>query len=177
MTSELQAARSVHESLSGVKGLLLTTAHTLTTVDLESDITLLTPGGTPRVLDEPEIDTVLSTPTGNHNGVVETSSTLLGIVKNTRRVGAEIVGASIDWDGHWLLLNSVLQSSHVILFNVVVRIGTNDTFRFLVFARSVLLGATTLVRVVRKRNDRVSLGVGVTSLHVTTVASTSTVGE
>ena len=177
MTSELQAARSVHESLSGVKGLLLTTAHTLTTVDLESDITLLTPGGTPRVLDEPEIDTVLGTPTGNHNSVVETSSTLLGIVKNTRRVGAEIVGASIDGDGHWLLLNSVLQSSHVVFFNVVVRIGTNDTFGFLVLASSVLLGATTLVGVVRKRNDRVGLGVGVTSLHVTTVASTSTVGE
>jgi len=73
----------VHESLGGVEGLLLATAHTCTVGDLKSDVTLLTPGGTPGVLDEPEVGTVLGTPTGDHDSVVKTSSTLGGIVKNT----------------------------------------------------------------------------------------------
>lgn len=109
--------------------------------------------------------------------MVKTSSTLRGTVKNTRRVRAEVVGASIDRDGDWLLLNGVLQRSNVILLNVLVRLGTNDTFGLVVLAISVLLGATTLVSVVGKRSNRARRGVRVTGLHVTTVASTSTVGE
>lgn len=76
-----------------------------------------------------------------------------------------------------MLLNSVLQSGNVVLGDVVVRFSTDNTLGFAVLALSVFLGATTLVRVVRKRSDRASLGVRVTGLHVTTVASTSTAGE
>jgi len=74
-------------------------------------------------------------------------------------------------------LNGILEGRSVVLLHIVVRLGTNETLALVVLARSILLSFTTVVRVIGERDNWVSLGVVVTSLHVTTVATTSTMAE
>jgi len=173
----LQGSHSVHEGLSGVERSHLATAHTSSTSDSESDVTRLTPAGTPGVLNEVELGTVLLTPTDNDDGVVKGSTARAGVGEDTTAVTVEVSGASINGDGDRLLLDGILEGSRVVLLNVFVGLGTNETFALVVFARSVLLSITGVVRVVGEGHDGVCAGVFVTSLHVTTVATTSTVAE
>lgn len=163
--------------MGGVKRGHLASAHTLTVLDSKSDVTRLTPAGTPRVLDEIEFSTVLLTPTDNDDGVVKASSAGLSVGEDTTVVVVKVSCASINGDRDWLLLNGILEGISIVLLHIVIRLGTNETLALVVFARSVLLSLTTVVWVIRERDDGVSLGVRVTGLHVTTVATTSTAAE
>jgi len=55
----------------GVESVLLDTADTLTGLNTDSDVTLITPPGVPRVLDEVVRSTVEGTVTNSEDGVVE----------------------------------------------------------------------------------------------------------
>jgi len=173
----LQGSHSVHESLSGIERSHLATAHTFSAGDGESNVTTLTPVGTPGVLNEVELGTVLLTPTDNDDGVIKGGAARASVVEDTTTVVVEVSGASINGDGDWLLLDGILKGRRVVLLNVFVGFGTNETFVLFVLARSVLLSSTGVVRVVGEGHDGVLAGVSVTSLHVTTVATTSTVAE
>ena len=56
----------------------LDTADTIGVIHAELDVTLVPPGGVPGVLDEPVVDTILSTVTDDKDGVVEVGSALGG---------------------------------------------------------------------------------------------------
>ena len=53
----------------------MATANTFTTDDLESDVARLTPGSSPRVLDEPVVGAVVSTVANHKDSMVKVSST------------------------------------------------------------------------------------------------------
>lgn len=76
--------------MGGVKRGHLASAHTLTVLDSKSDVTRLTPAGTPRVLDKIELSTVLLTPTDNDDGVVKAGSAGCGIGEDTTFVVVEV---------------------------------------------------------------------------------------
>lgn len=141
--------------MSGIERGHLATAHTSSVDDLESNVTILTPAATPGVLNEVELGTVLLTPTDNDDGVVKGGTARVGVGEDTTAVTVEVSGASINGDGDWLLLDSILEGRRVVLLNVFVGLGTNETFVLLVLARSVLLSSTGVVRVVGEGHDGV----------------------
>ena len=87
----------------GVDGLWLhlDTADTVAINDSELDVTLVTPGGVPGVLDEPVVLAGLSAPSDGKDGVVE-AGTARGAVENTTLVGLEDVLVGLDRDSKGL---------------------------------------------------------------------------
>ena len=65
-------------------------------VSAHEDVTLVTPGGAPRVLDDVVVLRVLATITNSQNTVIELSGRALGLVVDTRFVELEGSVRSID---------------------------------------------------------------------------------
>ena len=103
--------RSVTCSLvgSGVERSVLDTADTLTVSDGELDVALVTPGGVPRVLDEPVVKTggLIGAIADSEDGVIE-SSAAVGGVEDTGGVGLEDHLVGLDGDSERLLLKGGL---------------------------------------------------------------------
>ena len=80
----------------------LDTADTVTVNDGKLDVALVTPGGVPRVLNEPVVLARLAAPSDGEDGVVK-SGTALGAVKDTALISLEDVLVGFDGDSKGLL--------------------------------------------------------------------------
>mmetsp|Transcript_73221 Transcript_73221/g.101566 ORF Transcript_73221/g.101566 Transcript_73221/m.101566 type:complete len:292 (+) Transcript_73221:161-1036(+) len=129
---------------------------------------MVTPGGGPRVLDEPVVLTVLGTGTDSKDGVVELSTATGG--ENTRMVGLESASIGLNGDGERSLVKSRLHLAGVVGGDKFVVTGTNDSLGRVVGARTIFAG----VSVVRLELELVRLGVLESVLLETTVATVVT---
>ena len=75
----------------------LDTADTVTVNDGKLDVALVTPGGVPRVLNEPVVLASLAAPSDCEDGVVK-AGTALGAIEDTALVSLEDVLVSLDGD-------------------------------------------------------------------------------
>jgi len=87
---------------------LLDTADTSAGLDTDSDVTLITPPGVPRVLDEVVVNTVEGTVADSKDGVVELS-TAGRASDDTRLVVLEDGSVGLNGDGNGLLVKSRLE--------------------------------------------------------------------
>ena len=85
----------------------LDTAGTIRVVHAELDVTLVPPGGVPRVLDEPVVLSILGTIADGEDGVIEVGSALGG-GEDTGLVGLEDELVGLDGDGERLLVEGSL---------------------------------------------------------------------
>ena len=80
----------------------LDTANTISRLDSNSDVALISPGSSPRVLDDPVVLSVFRTVSDSEDGVIE-SSAAVGVVEDTVTVHLEAELVSFDENGEWLL--------------------------------------------------------------------------
>ena len=85
----------------------LDTADTIGVIHAELDVTLVTPGGVPGVLDEPVVLSILGTIADSEDGVIEVGSASRG-GEDTGRVGLEDHLVGLDGDGKRLLVEGSL---------------------------------------------------------------------
>ena len=85
----------------------LDTAGTIRAVHAELDVTLVTPGGVPRVLDEPVVLSILGTIADGEDGVIEVGSALGG-GEDTGMVGLEDHLVGLDGNGERLSVEGSL---------------------------------------------------------------------
>ena len=85
----------------------LDTANTIGVIHAELDVTLVTPGGVPGVLDEPVVLSILGTIADSEDGVIEGGSAFGG-GEDTGRVGLEDHLVGLDGDGKRLLVEGSL---------------------------------------------------------------------
>lgn len=113
------------------------------TVVEDSDITGFTPWGTPGVLNDEVVLSILATITDCKHGVVKAGATVSGW-ENTVLVKSEVAWTGSDGNRNWLLSNSSLESGVTVLGNVSVASSTYNTLWSLVFAS--LLSSSVWVR-------------------------------
>jgi len=87
-----------------VERLHLDTADSLALNGSDLDVSLISPGSSPRVSDNVVVLSVFSSVTNSSDGVVKAGSAGLG-VHNTRGVLLENGLVGLDGDGNWLLVN------------------------------------------------------------------------
>jgi len=87
---------------------LLDTADTLARLNTDLDVTLVTPGGTPRILDKVVLDTVFFTVTNSKDSVVKAGSAGRSS-EDTTVVTLENSSVSLNGDSNWLLVKSGLK--------------------------------------------------------------------
>jgi len=93
----------------------------------DSDVTLLTPRGSPGVSDDVVVtDGLIGSPSDGSDGVIEVGSTLSG-VDDTTGVVVEDFLVSLDGNGDDTLLNGTLEASSRVLRNVSVVLDLNVT--------------------------------------------------
>jgi len=128
-----------------------------------SDVALLTPGGAPRVLDEPVVSLTLSSLTNEEDTVIEAGSA--EVLDNTTEVELESKRSTIDGNGDWSLSKSGGEGLWVLWGDILVaREHVNGT---LCTARSI----STLIWVVGLNVHLVSFGVVESVVHETTIAT------
>lgn len=150
--------------------MLLDTADTLSVLNTDSDVTLITPPGVPRVLDEVVRSTIQSTVTNSEDGVVKRVTTG-GSSDDTRVVVLVDRSVSLNGDGNGLLVKSGLELGGGVSFNGGVAGGTNTTSVRVLLARTVFAS----VSVVRLVGESVALGILVGIVLPATVATIVTV--
>ena len=159
------------DSVGGrVERVLLDTADTGSGLNTDSDVTLITPPGVPRVLDEVVFDTVEGTVTNSKDSVVEVS-TAFGTSDDTRGVVLEDGSVGLNGDGNGLLVEGRLECGGGFALNGGVFGGTNSTGVGTSLARTV----SASVSVVRLVSKFVGLGVFVSVVLPATVATTVTI--
>ena len=96
----------------GEEGVHLDTADTVTLDHAELDVSLVSPGGSPRVLDEPVVATVLGTVADGEDGVIEVGSAS-DVVHDTSLVELEAGHVGLDGNSGGLEGKSGLHLVHV----------------------------------------------------------------
>jgi len=109
-----------------VESVLLDTADTIAVGDTDSDVTLITPPGVPRVLDEVVGGTVEGTVADSEDGVVE-GGTAGGSSDDTRFVILEDGSVGLNGDRNGLLVEGRLESRGGFFRNGSVGGSTNAT--------------------------------------------------
>ena len=117
----------------------------------ESDVTVLTPFGAPRVLDNPVVNTVLGTVTNSEDSVVNVDTTVL--LDNTTGVINESVAASFDANGDGRNVKGGLELGNAVVGDGLV--GNNGDGTVVGSASTI----TTSVLVLALEHDRSSLSV------------------
>jgi len=151
---------------------LLDTADTSAGLDTDSDVTLITPPGVPRVLDEVVLNTVEGTVADSKDGVVEVG-TARSTGDDTRLVALEDGSIGLNGDGNGLLVKSRLELGWGVSGHGGEGFGTNTASVGSSLARTVSAG----VLVVRLVSERVGLGVVVGVVLPATVATVVTAGS
>ena len=130
------------------------------------DVSLISPGGTPRVLDEEVLLTVLGSVSDGEDTVVESGSASGG--DDTTVVSLEDVLVGLDGDGNWSLGEGSLELSDTMFLDILVGSDGTNTLRFVVVAGSIPGG----VGVVRLKLEWVTgLDVSEGHIHEATLAS------
>ena len=120
---------------------LLDTADTSSTDNLELHVSLVSPGGAPRVSHDPVINAVSGSISYHTNGVIEGGSTGGG-VEDSRSVGLESRAIGLNKDGDGLSGDSSLNSSNVLGSGHLVARGLDA-------GSSTVVSATTVDSFVR----------------------------
>lgn len=139
---------------------------------LDADVSTLTPGVTPRVLDLPVVNTVIGTVTDQQDTVVKVLAALAS--EDTRLVQLESGLVGLDGDGDGLLSNGRHQSIDAVRSDVSVRLGgsRSDVGVSSLGAGARLLGGTRGVRVLVLSGDTtVLLDESERVVHPATVAA------
>jgi len=157
-------------SLSNVDlgSLLLETAGARTSISgfLKSEEARLTPGGAPRVLDEPVVGAVVITHTNEEDTVVKVGSARVSR-HDTFLIELETKARSIDGNGNGSLLKESLELSGIVGRNISVGSGFNDTF----LGELAATETPASIRVVRLKINGNVLGVVEGAVHKTTHAA------
>jgi hypothetical protein len=149
-----------------IRGLLEDTADVVLT---DLDVTLLSPGWAPRVLDEEVVLTVLSTIADSKDTMIERgTASVSGDDTSLVTLEGNLIGLNSNRDG--ALHEGSHKLSLLTVLNIVISGGTNDTLILLVSAAEEAMRLGN-VRIVRFGLERVGLGVGEGSVHHTTVAA------
>jgi len=130
----------------------------------ETDVTLLTPGAAPRVLDNPVLGAVLLTITDEKNTVVHASGRAGGVI-DTARVEAPVGGIKSDREGTVL----VKSSDHGVLI-VINHEPLGEVILDLALVKLASL-VNTDIRIVLLRDHTLTDGIGESIGHETTVAA------
>jgi hypothetical protein len=162
-----------NDSVGGrVERVLLDTADTSTVLDTDSDVTLITPPGVPRVLDEVVGNTIEGTVADSEDGVVEAGTTR-STGDDTRLVVLEDGSVGLNGDGNGLLVEGGLELGGGLLGDKGVRFSTNTASVLTLLAGSI----SASVSVVRLVSEVVGLSVLVGVFLPATVATVVTVGS
>jgi len=146
----------------------LDTADTSTSLNSEFDVSLISPCGRPGVLYEVVLDTVLNTPSDSEDTVIELSSTGRSS-DNSRLVLLEDSSISFDGNGNWSSGKESLHLIWVLLWNISIGDGSNNTLVFLIFAcEKTGLGSVWIVSL---SLELVGLSVLESEVHETTIAT------
>ena len=134
-----------------------------------SNVTLVTPSSSPRVLDEEVVLSVKGTISDGEDTVVEVGSATLG--DDTTVVHLEDALVSLDGNRDW----SLGDGSHQILAggvwgNILVSLDLTNTFGSLILALSPEVVGSS-VWVVSLEHDLVGLGIFESVIHETTIAA------
>lgn len=122
----------------GVDG-LLDTADTGSTDDLQLHVSLISPGGTPRVSHDPVADATGGSVSDHTDGVIEVGSARGGVEDSTS-VGLEGGSVGLDEDGDGLLVEGGLDGVNVLGGGHLVAGGLDAGSSVVVSARSVFTG-------------------------------------
>jgi len=151
------------------RGLVSDTADTILS---DLDVSLITPGWAPRVLDEEVVLAILSTITDSEDTVVKLG-TAGGASNDTTGVALEGHLVGLNGDGDWALSNGSLQLGGRLGGNIRERFNGDNTLGFGI--RALLVpwekGSSGNVFVVRLKHDRVGLGISESRVHETTIAA------
>lgn len=93
-------------------------------VEGDSEVSLLTPGGTPGVSDKEVLFAVLATISNSSDSVILIMAASL-IINDTLVVEHEGIAFSIDTNAGWLLGDSSLQLRNTLLWNSLVALNAN----------------------------------------------------
>jgi len=161
--------KSFYYSVGGrVRGVGLDTTAASTIFNTDSDVTFVTPSGSPGVLDHVVIGTVQRSVTNGKNSVV------MGLTAtradNTRLVVRENASVGLNGDRNRLFGNSGLKLRGGILGDSMVRGNGDVTLRRFSFAGTI----SSCVRVVRLQHHGVRFSVGESTGGATTVATMGT---
>jgi len=161
-----------NDSVGGrVESVLLDTADTGTVLNTDSDVTLITPPGVPRVLNEVVVNTVEGTVADSKDGVVK-RGTAGSTSDDTRLVVLEDRSVGLNGDGNGLLVEGGLELGGGLSGDGGVGFSTNTASVGSSLAGTVSAG----VLVVRLVGEVVGLSVLVGVVLPSTVATVVTVG-
>jgi len=128
---------------SWVEGLHLDTADSLTFDGSDLDVSLVSPGSTPRVSDDVVLFSSLGSVSDGGNGVIEVGSTSSG-VQDSGGVLLEDSSVGLNGHGNWLLVDGSLKLGNRVGWHVSVRCNTDFTFAGIEFAGSGLSGSRSV---------------------------------
>jgi hypothetical protein len=134
------------------------------------DVSLLTPGRAPRVLDEEVVFTVLGTIANSKDTVIKTGSTCLG-GDNTSGVTLECHLVSLDGNGDRLLHKGSLHSTDALLSDILEGSDSDNTTSGLGFVTLTGLSLSRGVRILSLSDQGVGLNIFESIVHKTTVAA------
>lgn len=121
----------------GVHGALRSTDSGGVVDDLDLHVTLITPGGSPRVSHDPVLNSVLGSVSDHTDGVIKCSSASRR-VHDTSLVGLESAVVSLNEDGDGLLVEGSFDGGGGVGSNLLVGGGLDTGSTTVVSARSVL---------------------------------------
>ncbi len=161
-----------NDSVGGrVESVLLDTADTGTFLNTDSNVTLITPPGVPRVLNEVVVNTVEGTVADSEDGVVKVDTTG-STGDDTSLVVLEDRSVGLNGDGNGLLVEGGLELGGGLFGDEGEGFSTNTASIGSSLARTVSAG----VLVVRLVGEMVGLSVSVSVFLPATVATEVTVG-
>ena len=169
---EYKSSKSSPSVGARADGIFLDTADSLSGFNSDLDVSLISPGGTPRVLDEVVGSVVLNSISDGEDTVIEVSSTSAS-TEDTSLVDLEGKFVSLDSNGGRSLGDGGLESIRVVSSDGVDFADLNGSLGLgVIFASSVF----TSVRVGRLELSKVRLVVLEGEGHGTTLASIASLG-
>jgi len=135
-------------------------------VEDDSEVALLTPGGTPRVSHEEVIFASLATVANSGDSMILLGATSL-VINDTLLVEHESVAIGIDTNAGWLLVDGGLQLFYLLRFNLSEALNTDLTHIFSSLAFTIF----ALVWIVRLERDLVLFSILESPDFETTVAT------
>jgi len=137
----------------GEEGVHLDTADTVALDHAELDVSLVSPGGSPRVLDEPVVATVLGTVADGKDGVIEVESAGY-VVQDTRGVVFEAILSRLNCNSSRLLSYGGFHLGHIIWIHQDVIHDGNGSGRGRIVLTISTLSISRSVRI-----NRLKLGI------------------
>jgi hypothetical protein len=131
----------------------------------DSDVSLVSPGGSPGVLDEEEVDSVQGSISDSEDSVVEVLSASLGDDSGSVGLEGNLVG--LNGNSDWLFVDGSLELVNAVLWNINESLDVSDNLGGIVLASSV--SGSVWVRSLTLNTLTLDVSEGI--VHETTVAA------